>query len=223
MLKKDVCVDCRKESVLSFVSAVGDIAESDALDAAESLASEGMGARDIQKALELGMRIVDGKYRRGEYFIADRLYADRLYARIMDLPRMRVPLPGAERALTVILGSLPGDFHDAGNEAAVAALRARGFRGLYIGMDATPGSFERAADGQGRVIVALHCAAPRPEDGVAAFVERIRREVASLECLAVWGDEAYASIFRTIGADAYAEDVLALVDLCLAKSAEAPR
>jgi 5-methyltetrahydrofolate--homocysteine methyltransferase len=216
-------VDSQDESVLSFASAVGDLDEVNALENMERLAGEGMRPRDVHKALELGMRIVDGKYRRGEYFIADRLYADRLYARIMEHPLM-VARPGdAGPAPSVVLTSLPGDFHDAGNEAAAAALRAYGFSVIYAGLGVPAEAFGREAAERDVRIAALLCTRPQASDELACFSKRLRAECVSLEYLVAWGNDAFASTFRNLGADAYAEDALALVDYCLARRGERSR
>jgi len=211
-------VDDQKESVLALVRAVGELDDVSAIGAATRLVALGMDRRDIQKTVELGMRLVIDEYRRGEYFIADRLVASRLYAGVMRLPFMvrHVAATGSSRA--VILGACPGDAHDAGAEAAVAALESRGVVASYLGLGVSADDLGGAAIREGAVVVAVSCMSPKSMGSLSAFVSDLRAALPGDVSVLLWGCDELSAAYGGMGADAFAEDVLALSDYCLERA-----
>jgi len=206
------------DRILVLASAFGDLDEARVEAEVESLLQGGMRPREIQKILELGMRIVAENYRIGEYFLADRLFAGRIYRQIMELPRMSSALPGAAPLGTVLVGTLPGELHDEGNDALAAALRSLGFRAIDLGLGAEADELEAALVELEPCAAVLSCWRAGAAAGMAPLVRRLRGAFPSMGGLALRGGEALATAFAELGADAYAEDILAAQDFCLARA-----
>jgi len=209
-------VDDQKESVLALVRAIGELDDVTAVGAATRLADLGMDSRDIQKTIELGMRIVLDEYRRGEYFIADRLVANRLYARVMRLPFMAEPR--TESAGAAILGACPRDVHDAGAEAAVASLASRGVVASYHGLGVSAGELVEAVRREGATVVAVSCMSAEGMESLPPFIAELRAALPRDVSILLWGRDELSAAYGGIGADAFAEDVLAISDYCLERS-----
>lgn len=208
----------QKDRILVLASAVGELDEARVEAEVESLLDGGMRPREIQKILELGMRIVAENYRIGEYFLADRLFAGRIYRRIMEMPRMSSALPGAAPLGTVLVGALPGEFHDEGNDALAAALRSQGFRAVDLGLGAEAEELEAALVELKPGVVVLSCWRADAAAGMAPLVRKLRGAFPGLGGLALRGGEALATAYAELGADAYVEDILAAQDFCLARA-----
>ena len=206
------------DRILVLASAFGDLDEARVEAEVESLLHGGMRPREIQKILELGMRIVAENYRIGEYFLADRLFASRIYRRIMELPRMSSVLPGAAPLGTVLVGALPGEFHDEGNDALAAALRSLGLRAVDLGLGAGAEELEAAFVELKPGAAVLSCSRLGAAADTATLVRRLRAACPGLGGLALRGGEALATAFSGLGADAYVEDILAAQDFCLARA-----
>lgn len=207
-------MDDQKESVLALVRAVGELDDVAAIGAATRLAALGMDRRYIQKTVELGTRLVIDEYRRGEYFIADRLVASRLYASVMRLPFMVRAEAGTGSSRAVILGACPGDAHDAGAEAAVAALESRGIVASYLGLGVSTDELGEAAAREGAVVVAVSCMSSKSMGSLPPFVSDLRAALTGDVSVLLWGCDELSGAYDDMGADAFAEDVLALTDYC---------
>lgn len=208
----------QKDRILVLASAVGELDEARVEAEVESLLDGGMRPREIQKILELGMRIVAENYRIGEYFLADRLFAGRIYRRIMEMPRMSSALPGAAPLGAALVGALPGEFHDEGNDALAAALRSQGFRAVDLGLGAEAEELEAALVELKPCAAVLSCWRAAAAAGAAPLVRRLRAAFPGLGGLALRGGEALATAYAELGADAYVEDILAAQDFCLARA-----
>jgi len=211
-------VAAQTDRILVLASAFGDLDEPRVEAEVENLLHGGMRPREIQKILELGMRIVAESYRIGEYFLADRLYAGRLYRRIMEMPRMSSVLPGAVPLGTVLVGALPGEFHDEGNDALAAALRSLGLQAVDLGLGAGAEELEAALVELKPGAAVFSCWRSDAAATTATLIRRLHAAFPGLGGLALRGGEALASTFSRLGADAYVEDILAAQDFCLARA-----
>ncbi len=116
---------------------------------------------------------------------------------------------------TVVLGTVEGDVHDIGKNIVSALLTAHGFRVVDIGRDAKPSRFLAVAEETGCQIVALSAlmttTLPAAKRTVNVFGEAGAR---SRHRIIVGGGAVTEEWVREIGADGYASDAAAAVDLC---------
>lgn len=212
---RKINVEGHKEMTLA--SALGELDEALVEASVERLLAEGMRPRAIQEMLEQGILLVAENYCRGEYFLADRLYASRIYRRIMELPRMSSAAPGAAPLGTVLVGPLPGDSLDEGNDALAASLRACGFRAVDLGLRASAADFEAAIGELHPDVLILSFSRADEIASLASFMPRLRSAPPGVPALVLRGCAALARDAAALGADAYAGDVLAAADFCLAR------
>jgi corrinoid protein of di/trimethylamine methyltransferase len=118
---------------------------------------------------------------------------------------------------TVVIGTVEGDVHDIGKNIVVAMLSAHGFRVVDLGREVAASAFLEAAEREKADIVCLSAlmttTLPAQRRTVLLFGEvgvreRFRMLVGGGAVSQAWSDE--------IGADGYAADAAAAVDLCKA-------
>lgn len=83
----------QKDLILKLISAMGELDEPGIRECVRALASEGMAPQDIQRNIHIGLKLVDGYYTSGEYFLADLLYAGRVYESVMKMRELQVLCP----------------------------------------------------------------------------------------------------------------------------------
>jgi methanogenic corrinoid protein MtbC1 len=123
---------------------------------------------------------------------------------------------GAPVALaTVVLGTVEGDVHDIGKNIVSALLSAHGFKVVDIGRDNKASRFLAAAEESGCQIVALSAlmttTLPAARRTINVFNEVGARDRFRLIVGGGAANEAWA---REAGADGYAPDAAAAVELC---------
>jgi methanogenic corrinoid protein MtbC1 len=116
---------------------------------------------------------------------------------------------------TVVLGTVEGDVHDIGKNIVGALLTAHGFKVVDLGRDNKPSRFLSAAEETGCEIVALSAlmttTLPAARRTISVFNEVGAR---SRFRLIVGGGATSEAWAREVGADGYASDAAAAVDLC---------
>ncbi len=118
---------------------------------------------------------------------------------------------------TVVLGTVEGDVHDIGKNIVKALLTAHGFRVVDLGRDVKPSRFLSAAEETGCQIVALSAlmttTLPAAKRTVRVFDEVGARQRFRV---IVGGGAATEEWAKEVGADGYAGDAAAAVELCKA-------
>ena len=123
---------------------------------------------------------------------------------------IKVASPG-----TVVLGTVQSDIHDIGKNIVSTLLSAHGFRVVDIGRDAAPSKFLEVAEHEQADIVAMSAfmttTRPATRSTIRLFEETGARPryriIVGGGCI----DQAWA---EEIGADGYAPDAAAAVELC---------
>lgn len=116
---------------------------------------------------------------------------------------------------TVVLGTVQGDVHDIGKNIVATMLRANGFRVVDLGRNVSPSAFVDAAKEHQANIVGLSSlmttTRPMVQSTVSLFNEVGIRDK---YLLLVGGGSVTPEWANEIGADGYAADAAAAVDIC---------
>lgn len=146
--------------------------------------------------------------------LAQHFLTSQIAAEIIDqmIPRFKT---APEIAGTMVIGTSPGDFHGLGKRIVIGCLKARMIETVDLGLNVPPERFVDAALEHGAQVIGIssmmvHTA--RGENGCRA-VRRILQERGLEERLKIIvGGAPYRfdeQLYRTVGADAWAENAVA--------------
>jgi corrinoid protein of di/trimethylamine methyltransferase len=116
---------------------------------------------------------------------------------------------------TIVLGTVQNDIHDIGKNIVNTLLSSHGFKVIDIGRDVAPSGFLEAAEREKADIVAMSAlmttTRPATRSTINLFVEAGARPNYKMIVGGGCIDQAWAN---EIGADGYAQDAAAAVELC---------
>ena len=170
----------------------------------------------INQGLVPGMEIVGEKFQAGEYFLPQMVIAANAMQNAMALlePELHARHQVSESAGTLVIGTVEGDIHEIGKSLVATMMSANGFRVHDLGVDVAPAIFvEQVAERQADLLglsALLTTTMTAQRDVLQALAEaglrdRVKVMVGGAPVTQAWADE--------IGADGYAEDVVAAIDL----------
>lgn len=168
--------------------------------------SEGMGK---------GMDIVGQKYEANEYFLAELIMAGEVMKEGMKI--LEPHLKGAQvKGLgKIVLGTVKGDLHDIGKNVVATLMVAAGFDVIDLGVDISAEKFVESVRTHKPRILGLSAllTVTMPEmENVLKELEKanLRNQVKII----VGGAPLTEEYSKKIGADAYAPDAVAGVNIC---------
>ncbi len=171
----------------------------------------------VQEALVPTLTDVGQKFQDFEIYLPELMMAGEAAERVTALLEDTMLKSGkASLAFgTVILGQVEGDIHDIGRNILRILLRSHGFKVVDLGRDVAASAFLEAAQKEKADIVGLSAlmttALPAQRRTIHLFSEvgvrdRFKLIIGGGATNQSWADE--------IGADGYASDAAAAVDLC---------
>ena len=178
-------------------------------------------ARDVAASSILNAGMLPTMEHMGELFRSCEIFVPEvlLSARAMNealllLEPLLASSGGRESIATVVIGTVAGDMHDIGKNLVGVMLRGVGFDVRDIGSNASPDEFVRQVEAQRPDIVAISAllttTMPMMQKTVAALDDAgVRGQVRVM----VGGAPVNQKFARDIGADGYAEDAGAAVEL----------
>ena len=170
----------------------------------------------IDGALVPGMRIVGDKYSTGEYFLPNLIVSASGMKQAMALlePELKARRQELKTAGGVVIGTVRGDIHEIGKSLVASMLAANGFEVHDLGVDVPVEKFVDTVRKTGAVLVGLSALLTTTMNGQRTVVEALKQAglrdgvrvmVGGAPVTQRWCDE--------IGADGYAQDAVAAVDL----------
>jgi len=170
----------------------------------------------INQGLVPGMNIVGDKYQSGEYFLPHLLIAANGMQQAMELlePELHAREQAVEAAGTVVIGTVKGDIHEIGKSLVATMLSASGFQVYDLGADVPAGAFIAKVKETGANLLGLSALLTTTmtvqRDVIEALAEAgIREQVKVM----VGGAPVSQEWTDSIGADGYAEDAVAAIEL----------
>ncbi len=170
----------------------------------------------IDEGLMPGMMVVGDKFQSGEYFLPHLIIAATGMQQAMALlePVLVSRQEKAERAGTVVIGSVAGDIHEIGKTLVGTMLAASGFQVYDLGVDVPTKTFVDKVKETGANILGLSALLTTTmtvqREVIDALVEAgIRDQVK----VVLGGAPVSQEWTDTIGADGYAEDAVGAVNL----------
>lgn len=170
----------------------------------------------IKDGLIPGMNIVGEKFSSGEYFLPDLIIAADGMQKAMTLlePELLKRQQAIESAGTVLLGTVKGDIHEIGKSLVGTMLSANGFKVHDLGVDVPTETFVAKVQEMKPDIIGLSALLTTTmvmqREVIKALAEAgIRDKVKVM----VGGAPVTRSWAEEIGADGYAEDAMAAVQI----------
>lgn len=170
----------------------------------------------INRGLVPGMEAVGEKFQAGEYFLPQMVIAANAMQQAMELlePELHARQQVSESAGTMVIGTVKGDIHEIGKSLVATMMSAHGFRVHDVGVDVSAEAFVnkvKETDANLLGLSALLTTTMTAQREVIQAMEEagIRDRVRVL----VGGAPVTREWAEAIGADGYAEDVIAAVEL----------
>jgi corrinoid protein of di/trimethylamine methyltransferase len=176
----------------------------------------------IEGGLVPGMRIVGDKYASGEYFLPNLIVSASGMKQAMAVlaPELAARRQEVKSAGTVVIGTVRGDIHEIGKSLVATMLAANGFEVHDLGVDVPIDAFVERVKDTGANLVglsALLTTTMHGQKGVidalskAGLRQQVKVMVGGAPVSRKWADD--------IGADGWAQDAVAAVDLATRLSA----
>ncbi|MFB0559955.1 MAG: B12-binding domain-containing protein [Candidatus Lokiarchaeia archaeon] len=181
----------------------------DALDAGISpikAVTEGMGK---------GMDIVGQKYEAKEYFLAELIMSGEVMKEGMKILEPHLKDAEIKRLGRIVVGTVKGDLHDIGKNIFATLLVAAGFDVIDLGVNVTAEQFVEAVRENKPSILGLSALLTVTMQELGNIIEELEKaDLRSQIKIIVGGAPLTEEYAKKIGADTYAPDAVAGVNMC---------
>jgi methylmalonyl-CoA mutase cobalamin-binding domain/chain len=199
-----------------LVIAMRDLEEQRVYDLVDEKIKAKVPALEIVTTLNEGMVAVGQLFSERTYFISQLLYSAEILENVMN--KLKPLLAGAVQggsAGKVVIGTVKGDIHDIGKNIVVTLMRGAGFEVIDLGVDVPAEKFVAAVKESGAKVVGLsallNLTYPEMKNVVEAIAAAGLRDKVKV---IVGGTPVNEQVREYAGADFYAEDAVAGVNIC---------
>jgi 5-methyltetrahydrofolate--homocysteine methyltransferase len=160
---------------------------------------------------------VGNQFQTGEIFLPELMMAGEAAERIGKHLEQAIAAQGrsTEPQGVVVLGTVQGDIHDIGKNIVATMLRAHGFRVIDLGRNVAPSAFLDAARDNRADIVGMSSLMTTTRPMALNTLNLFKEVGARDQCRIIIGGGCVTEDWvHEIGADGYAADAAAAVELC---------
>ena len=208
----------KEEIFQKMIQAVlhGELEDAEAL-ARQTLAQNIDPLECITQGLTKGIREVGEKFAAGEYFLPELIFgANAMKAALAILEPAMVGGQQREVVAHVVLGTVEGDLHEIGKTLVGTMLTANGFKVTDIGVDQSSDAFIEAIKESNATIVGVSALLTTTMLQQQKLIEALEEAGVRDQVKVIIGGAPVTQSFASeIGADGYAEDAIAAVDLAM--------
>lgn len=180
-----------------------------------TLLDQGMDPVEVlNEGLIPGMGVVGRKFKANEMYIPEVLIAARAMHAAMDVLKPLLTETGVPTRGTLILGTVQGDLHDIGKNLVRMMLEGAGFTVIDLGVDVAPEKFIEEIKKNSVRLLGLSALLTTTMPGMKDVIDAVKfnQEVKDTRIM-VGGAPLTQEYADSIGADGYAPDASAAVDL----------
>jgi methylmalonyl-CoA mutase cobalamin-binding domain/chain len=200
----------------ALAQAMRDLEEQRVYDLVDEKVKAGVPPIEIVTILNEGMVAVGQLFSERTYFISQLLYSAEILENVMN--KLKPLLAGAVKggsAGKVIIGTVKGDIHDIGKNIVVTLLRGAGFDVIDLGVDVPAEKFVASIKESGAKVVGLSALLNLTYPEMKNVVDAINQAgIRDKVKIIVGGTPVNEQVREYAGADFYAEDAVAGVNLC---------
>jgi 5-methyltetrahydrofolate--homocysteine methyltransferase len=168
----------------------------------------------IDEGLMPGMDYVGVQFKNGDMFIPEVMISAQAMQAAMAILRPHLTSTGAQMAGTVVIGTVKGDLHSIGKNMVATMLVGAGFEVRDLGIDVSSEAFVEAVKESKPDIVGMSALLTTTmvmvHETIDALAEAGMRDQVKIM---VGGAPVTADFAEEIGADGYAPNAVAAVDL----------
>ena len=172
--------------------------------------------RIINEGLVPGMRTVGDRSSSGEYFLPNLIVSAAGMKQAMALlePELKARREAVPSAGIVVIGTVRGDIHEIGKSLVATMLSANGFEVHDLGVDVSAERFVETVKQTGATLVGLSALLTTTMMGQKKVIEELDRAGLRGGVKVLVGGAPVSQAFaESIGADGYAQDAVAAVEL----------
>ena len=179
-----------------------------ALDSGESAESI------LYDGLVAGMNIVSEKFKNNECFIPEVLVSARAMNQGLDRLKPLLAAANVEPRGKVVMGSIQGDLHDIGKNIVGMLLQGVGYEIIDLGADVSVQKFVDAARERQADVVGMSSLLTTTMVNMQSVISGLEEAgIRSETKVIIGGAPVTAAFAEKIGADGYAPDAAAAIDL----------
>ncbi len=178
--------------------------------------NQGVSALDIIEECNQGMIAVGELFSDNTYYLSQLIFSSEILKTIMSrLDPLLAGTPKKKAIGNVVIGTVKGDIHDIGKNIVVTLLRGTGFEVLDLGVSVPPEKFVEALKNSGARVLGMSALLSTTYPEMKNVVDTIhaaglREQVKII----VGGAPVNEQVRQFAGADYYAEDAVAGINLC---------
>ncbi|MGB9792202.1 MAG: cobalamin B12-binding domain-containing protein [Thermacetogeniaceae bacterium] len=169
----------------------------------------------INEGLIPGIEEVGVRFKEGEMFVPEMMIAAQAMKAGVELAKERISGADVPTVGKVVIGSVKGDLHDIGKNLVIMMLESSGFSVVDLGVDVPVEKFVQAIREHRPQIVGMSALLTTTMPVMRDVIRALEKEGLRQEVKVIIGGapvtQAYAD---EIGADGYAADAAAAIDLC---------
>jgi 5-methyltetrahydrofolate--homocysteine methyltransferase len=189
----------------------GDAASATALTRAAI--GDGVEAGMILSSLMLAMDRVGQQFQHNQIFVPEMLVAARAMKEAMASLEPLLIDAGIRPEHTAVIGTIKGDLHDIGKNLVGMMWKGANLRVIDLGTDVSPGRFVAAVAEHDARVVGISALLTTTMVGMRAAVDAVHAAYGDRVSVMVGGAPLTAEFAASIGADAFAPDAGAAVDV----------
>ena len=160
----------------------------------------------LNQALIAAMNEVGRRFEEGEFFVPEMLIAARAMQAGLALLKPQLMENGIKAAGKIAIGTVKGDLHDIGKNLVAMMLEGAGYEVQDLGVDVTPETFIKAAQG-GAQVIGMSALLTTTMNNMQATLHALQTAGLRDQVKVIIGGAPLTDEFaRKIGADAYAPD-----------------
>jgi 5-methyltetrahydrofolate--homocysteine methyltransferase len=176
----------------------------------------GLVPQTVLDAMTSAMQIVGGRFQRNEIYVPEMLIAARAMKEAMAVLEPVLVGAGIRPHATAVLGTVKGDLHDIGKNLVGMMWKGANIEVVDLGTNVPPERFAAAVKEHSARIVGVSALLTTTMVGMRDVVGAVRATAGPDVKVIVGGAPVTADFAREIGADAYAPDAGAAVDVAQA-------
>lgn len=199
-------------------AAIIDMREEEALELTRHLLDRGVDPVAVFNAYQEAMTEIGRRFECNEYFIPELIMSGEIMSAASDIikPRMAGQEAKERKAIgTMVLATVEGDIHDIGKNIAGMIYDLNGIRVVDLGVDIPASRIIAAAKEERAEIVGLSGLLTLAFDPMRDVVEKLKAEgLREGVKVIIGGGQMDAQIQGYVGADAFATDAIAGLNVC---------
>ena len=169
----------------------------------------------VTEGMGKGMDIVGQKYEAKEYFLAELIMSGEVMKEGMKILKPYLKDAEVKRLGRIVVGTVKGDLHDIGKNIFATLLVAAGFDVIDLGVNITAEQFVEAVRENKPRILGLSALLTVTMQELGSIIEELEKaDLRSQVKVIVGGAPLTEEYAKKIGADAYAPDAVAGVNMC---------